>query len=518
MQEIDRFRTARGLAARFGAFVAERHPFALDAAVAAFDALLEDAGDPGRDPAAIDALREAARRRLDIAFANALPRGRHFGETTPGVSVERRLTVARAEVVESCDGFLRREALAASLTNDERREILRGMLLTRATDNRLKQFFSGAEVRYEGAPFQGKGFRSLGQEAIYACAIRLRRGAEFRGPSGAWRGDFVAPVIRDLGAALAMRPEAESVRMVLTAQMGKSGPPMEGKDLHIGDFANGVLPPAAPLAISTLTAVGLGFAFAREGSGRVAISFIGEGGSSLGEWHEAVNIAAVSKLPLIFCVENNQTALSTPVAQQSALRVFADRAAAYGIPGITIDGTDPDAIAAAFAWAAEWARAGAGPSLIELVAMRMCGHAHHDDMLYIGREPQTSWGYPTLTDQGYADRELWEFWLTRDPIARYAALLESEGVVRPGEVERWKEEIARLVEEEAQKVIAAPWPDATAAGAGVLEGEAPRTRVEVLEPDVRRAIDALPLPGVEPAPPFDPSGRTFLDAVMLGVG
>ncbi|MHB0968726.1 MAG: alpha-ketoacid dehydrogenase subunit alpha/beta [Thermoanaerobaculia bacterium] len=518
MQEIDRFRTARGLAARFGAFVAERHPFALDAAVAAFDALLEDAGDPGRDPAAIDALREAARRRLDIAFANALPRGRHFGETTPGVSVERRLTVARAEVVESCDGFLRREALAASLTNDERREILRGMLLTRATDNRLKQFFSGAEVRYEGAPFQGKGFRSLGQEAIYACAIRLRRGAEFRGPSGAWRGDFVAPVIRDLGAALAMRPEAESVRMVLTAQMGKSGPPMEGKDLHIGDFANGVLPPAAPLAISTLTAVGLGFAFAREGSGGVAMSFIGEGGSSLGEWHEAVNIAAVSKLPLIFCVENNQTALSTPVAQQSALRVFADRAAAYGIPGITIDGTDPDAIAAAFAWAAEWARAGAGPSLIELVAMRMCGHAHHDDMLYIGREPQTSWGYPTLTDQGYADRELWEFWLTRDPIARYAALLESEGVVRPGEVERWKEEIARLVEEEAQKVIAAPWPDATAAGAGVLEGEAPRTRVEVLEPDVRRAIDALPLPGVEPAPPFDPSGRTFLDAVMLGVG
>jgi 2-oxoisovalerate dehydrogenase E1 component len=518
MLEIDRLRTARGLAARFGAFVAERHPFALTAVAAAFDALLEEAGDPGRDPDAIDRLREPAGRRFETALANALPHGRHFVDTTPGVAAERRLAQARAEVVEACDAFLRRESLAASLTNDERREILRGMILTRATDNRLKQLFSGGEVRYEGAPFQGKGFRSLGQEAIYACAIRLRRGAEYRDASGVWRGDVVAPVIRDLGAALGMHPEAESVRMVLGAQMGKSGPPMDGKDLHIGDFSRGVLPPAAPLAISTLTAVGLGFAFAREGTGRVALSFVGEGGSSLGEWHEAINIAAVSKLPVIFCVENNQTALSTPVAGQSAVRVFADKAAGYGIPGITIDGTDPDAVAGAFAWAAERARAGAGPALIELVAMRMCGHAHHDDMLYVGREPQTSWGYPTLTDQGYADRDLWEFWLTRDPIPRYAALLESEGIVRPGEVDRWKAEIAIVVDEEARKVIAAPWPEASDAGVGVLDGEPPRTRVEILEPGMRRAIDALPLPVVEPAPSFDPAGRTFLDAVMLGVG
>ena len=69
------------------------------------------------------------------------------------------------------------------------------------------------------------------------------------------------------------------------------------------------------------------------------------------------------------------------------MRVFADKAAGYGIPGLTVDGTDPEAIAAAFAWAAERARAGQGPTLIELVAMRMCGHAHHDDMLYLGKEP-----------------------------------------------------------------------------------------------------------------------------------
>src|SRR5262249_59428873 len=123
---------------------------------------------------------------------------------------------------------------------------------------------------------------------------------------------------------------------------------------------------AAPLSIATLTLAGMALAFWRERSGRVAVSFIGEGGSSLGEWHEAINLCAARRLPAIFCVENNQTALSTPVAEQSAVRVFADKAIGYGIPGITVDGTDPDAIAAAFAWAAERARAGAGPALIQL--------------------------------------------------------------------------------------------------------------------------------------------------------
>ena len=138
--------------------------------------------------------------------------------------------------------------------------------------------------------------------------------------------------------------------------------------------------------------------FCARGLGRVALSFIGEGGSSLGEWHEAINLCAVRKLPAIFCLQNNQTALSTPVAENSAVRVFADKAAGYGIAGITIDGTDPDAVAAAFTWAAERARAGGGPTLIEVVAMRMCGHAHHDDMLYHGKDVPPSWDYPPLHD------------------------------------------------------------------------------------------------------------------------
>jgi 2-oxoisovalerate dehydrogenase E1 component len=338
-------------------------------------------------------------------------------------------------------------------------------------------------------------------------------------------------VIRDLGVTLAMRPEPGTVRMVLNAQMGKSGPPLEGKDLHIGDFANGILPPAAPLTTATLTIAGMAMAFAREGSGRVAVSFIGEGGSSLGEWHEAINLCAARKLPAIFCVENNQTALSTPLADQSAVRVFADKAAGYGVPGLTVDGTDPEEIAAAFTWAAERARAGLGPTLIETVCMRMCGHAHHDDMLYLGKDPAASWDYAPLTEPGYANRELYDYWAARDPIALYAAKLQAEKIIKTGDLERFKREAEAMVEEQARAVIEAPWPEPSQAGVGVFANEEPRVHVEILDPANRlaasrarheeqgvSAASAAFSGKVEDAPAFDPKGRTLLDAVMLGVG
>ena len=415
-----------GVAGRLAAFVVERYPFAL----AAVQAALEPSGAmriSQRDASAIDALRPRLRHELSKRVTLdevELP------DTTPGTSAGKRFDAAREELLDAVDGFLRREAIAASLTPDERREILRGMVLTRAVDNRLKQFFSSGEVKYGNAGFQGKGFRSLGQEAIYAAGIRLRRGAAYRDPARGWQGDVVGPIIRDLGVALAMRPEPAAVRMVLNAQMAKQGPPMDGKDIHIGDMEWGILPATAPLSISTLSIAGMAMAFARERSGRVGFSFIGEGGSSLGEWHEAINLCAARKLPAVFCIENNQTALSTPVCEQSAVRVFADKAAGYGVPGITVDGTDADQVAAAFTWAAERARAGEGPTLIELVCMRMCGHAHHDDMLYLGKEPQSSWEYPPLADQGaYCNRELHAYWSGRDPIALYAERLRIDGII-----------------------------------------------------------------------------------------
>jgi 2-oxoisovalerate dehydrogenase E1 component len=504
-----------GLASRFGAFVGERHPFALADALEALEAAANSRAFD--DEASIEALRPTLRRELMRRLrARSLP---PLPETTPRVAAATRMEQAHAELIEACDGFLRRAAIQASLTADERREILFGMLLTRATDNRLKAFFTGSEIKYRGAPFQGKGFRSLGQEAIYAAGIRLRRGAAYRGEDGRWRGDVIGPVIRDLGVTLAMRPGPETVRMVLNAQMAKIGAPLDGKDLHIGDFGWGILPPAAPLTTATLTMAGMALGFWRDRSGRVAISFIGEGGSSLGEWHEAINLCAARRLPAIFCLENNQTALSTLVADQSAVRVFADKASGYGIPGITIDGTDPDQIAAAFAWAAERARAGSGPSLIEVIAMRLCGHAHHDDMLYLGRDPQPSWSYPPATDQGYVDRHQYEYWAARDPIVTYAARLEEDGVIAAGEVDRLKQEVDALVEREARAVVDAPWPSGAEAGVGVFADEPPRVHVEVLEPSERLKIHPAPaLPPLDSDPAFDAKGRTFLEAVMLGVG
>ena len=495
------------LIARFAAFVAERHPFALKPALRALES--------------IDDVSEL-RRALEPALADALaPQTAitNVPETTPGVAVRTRLHQAVTEVLDACDGFLRREAIAASITADEKRELLRGMLLARAVDNRLKQFFTGGEVRWGGGSFQGKGFRSLGQEAIYAAPLRLRRGAQFRADDGSWQGDVISPMIRDLGAVLAMRHDRATVRMVLNAQMGKAGPPMNGKDLHVGDPSWGIFPAMAPLGSPALTMAGYAMAFSLAGNERVAVSLVGEGSTSLGEWHEAINACAARRLPAIFCVQNNQTALSTPVAENSAARVFAEKATGYGIPAVTIDGTDPEAIAAAFAWAAERARAGLGPALIELVAMRMCGHAHHDDMLYLGKDPQPSWSYPQLTEAGYADRERYELWRRRDPLVTYAARLEVEGVIAADDVERWKREIEALVEEEARAVIDAPWPDAALAGTGVFADEPRRVHVEVLDETWRQnASRNVGLPPVEDAPPFDAKGKTFLEAVMLGVG
>ncbi len=506
------------LARRLGAFVVERHPLALDAALAAMDAATSVAGgdEPGTE-ASVERLRPILRREL-AARLKTSPAGSALPDPTPGTTAQTRLEQACDEVLEACDGFLRRAAITLSLTPAERVEILRGMVLTRATDNQLKAFFSTGEVRYGALTFQGKGFRSLGQEAIYAAAIRLRRGPGYRDADGRWRGDVVAPMIRDLGAALAMRGDGPAVRAALNAQVAKAGAPLDGKDLNLGDLSWGVFPPAAPLTISTLSAAGLAMAFCREGAGRVAVSFIGDGGSSLGEWHEAVNLSAARRLPIVFCIQNNQTALSTPLEEQTAVRVFADKAAGYGLPGITIDGTDADEIAAAFAWAVERARAGHGPAIIELVSMRMCGHAHHDDMLYLGRDPHPSWEYPAVTDHGYVDRERYAFWAARDPIATYARRLEAEGIIAPGDLDRFKEAAQAIVEAEARALVDAPWPNPRSAGVGVFADEPPRVRVEVLDPDVRLAPGTPRPMAVEAGPPFDPKGRTFLEAICLGVG
>jgi 2-oxoisovalerate dehydrogenase E1 component len=493
-----------GVIERLGAFVLERFPFALPA--------VQRVTAGRAQPPTREAWMRALENELRAVDVSDLP------ETTPGVAPTARWADAVRELLDAVDGFFAREAIAASLTREEKLEIMRGMVLMRALDNRLKLLYLQGDVKYGAAGVQGKGFRSLGQEAIYAAGIRLRRGSAYRDDANGWRGDVVCPLIRDNALVLAMHNDPWTIRMILNAQIGKAGPPMDGRDIHVADWGWGILPPTAPLGINPVNIAGVAMAFAREGSERVAISLIGEGASSLGEWHEAINACAVRKLPAVFCIQNNQTALSTPVNEQSAVRVFADKAAGYGIAGITTDGTDPEAIAAAFTWAADRARAGLGPTLIELVSMRMCGHAHHDDMLYLGKEPPASWECAPVTDGAYVNREQYEYWSTKDPISGYAAKLLDEEIMRPGDLDTLKHEAEAMVEREVRTLIDAPWPEPKSAGERVLADESPRLHIESLDPSTRLQIDLNPgLPTLEPGLPFDRKGMTFLEAVTAGV-
>ena len=279
-------------------------------------------------------------------------------------------------VLTSLISVFNRFWLKISLTDLEKLQIYKGMLHTRYLDARLKKFFMSSEIKTpDGTQFQGKGFRSMGQEAIYAAGIRLKRNTPDQKPNASYDGDYVAPMIRDLGLALAM---GQSSYDVLAAQMGKVGKPMNGKDFHIGDFDNGILPPSAPISISSVTSTGIGFAL--KGSKRVILNCTGEGATSTGEWHEAINFAAVHKLPIVFIVQNNQSALSTPTNEQYASNFLAEKAKGYGIRGVTIDGSDAEVLFAAVTEVAESCRNGDGPVLVELICMRFAGHGHHDYM------------------------------------------------------------------------------------------------------------------------------------------
>lgn len=433
-------------------------------------------------------------------------------ETTPFVPAFSRYAAEIDKLETDIRGFFRREEIAASITDDERLWMLNGIFLTRACDNRMKQMFLSSELKYRDLGFQGKGFRSLGQEAIFGAALRLKRGPTFLTEEG-WTGDVIAPLIRDLGAMLAF---SDDVTIALAAQSGKNGAPMHGKDLHYGDLQSGVLFAAAPLSIATCTVTGMALRFQLDRQERVGISFIGDGGSSLGEWHEAITFAASKQLPMIYCIENNQTALSTPVEQQSPVRVFAEKARGYGIPGLTVDGTDPEAIAVAFAWAAERARNGDGPTLIEVVAMRMCGHAHHDDMLYLGEDPPLGFDLVPTPTTGYVNRDRYDSWRVRDPAYTYAQKLLKMKIINELSLDELKHDATETCDKAMQEIIERRWPEPENAGRGVFEDD--ETRVHDLG-GVPSFGGGPVVHEVEDAPAFDrKEGKTFLTGVAAGVG
>ncbi len=369
----------------------------------------------------------------------------------------------REALAEQINGFFRRQEIKASITRDEKLEMFRTMLLTRELDNTMKRLFDEKplkKIAWNGPldpatglprgshPSPQKGFRSWGQEACVGLALRLRRGAK-AGRDASYTGDVCSAMIRDLGVSM-MFLEGE-VDNIFDAQVGKAGGVMGGRDLHNGDYGRGLLPSTAPLAISTQTLVGIAYAFKLDKSDRLCMSFVGEGGSSLGEWHESINLAAAQKLAMIFIIENNSWALGTHWREQSAVNRFASKAAGYGIPGISIFGNDPDEVAAASVWAAERARAGKGPALIELVTYRRSGHAHHDDVRFHYDHQAKRPGYE-LEEERAA-------WAAKDPIELYERRLRDEKVVDDAAVAAMRAEVAKVVKEGEERVTAKPWPE-----------------------------------------------------------
>lgn len=307
----------------------------------------------------------------------------------------------------------------------DRLTLFRWMVLARTLDDRMAKLKAQGEVA-------GSAFLGRGQEAFSAAAgMRLRR------------GDVFAPLIRDQAGRLAFgeRP-LDVVRTVLGRRTG----PMRGRDgnVHRGDWGAGMLPMISHLG--AMVSVVVGVLLARRVAGKakagdldVGVASIGDGGMATGALHEALNAAAVERLPLVMLVANNHYSYSTTNDRSFACKDLLDRAPGYGIAGHSCDGTDADACLATLATAVAAARRGEGPQMVVADLLRLAGHGTHDDASYVSEELKSRYGdcvalyERTLSVQGVLDRagaqKLWDEAKTEVEVAVEQARGEPEADV-----------------------------------------------------------------------------------------
>lgn len=251
--------------------------------------------------------------------------------------------------------------------------------------------------------------------------------------------DYYAPLHRDVGGHLmrGMPPEE-----IMGSFMGRANAPTGGRDgtLHYGRLDLNTYNPPSHIPANFPVATGMAFAAKYRGEDRVTVAICGDGSTSRADFHEAVNIAAAMNLPVVFQVQNNQYAYSTPLHVQTVSASFAIKAVAYGIPGIKCDGTDVIAVYDAMAEAIDRARAGGGPSIVEAVTMRMHGHAEHDSADYVLPELLEEWG-------------------KRDPVELYEKRLVEAGVITADDAAQTRDEARTWAIEARKKALAAPMPD-----------------------------------------------------------
>lgn len=322
----------------------------------------------------------------------------------------------------------------SDLSREKLHSIYYFLRLTRMLEERLTNLSAQGKVI-------GSLYRSLGQEGT---AVGTAAALE---PE---KGDIAAPILRDLGALLTMggRPVE-----VFQQYMAKGTGPTRGRELniHFGSPDRNFIGPVSMLGemIPLMAGVALGFKMRRQDG--VALCYIGDGGASTGPTHEGLNLAAVLDLPFILVIENNGYAYSTPTERQSRLTRLSDRALAYGIPGVTVDGNDVLAVFNVTREAADRARRGEGPTLIESVTFRMKGHAQHDN-------------------QAYVPREVIAEWESRDPIARFERHLVEIGAASQADFDATIERIHSELDQAVHEAESGPMPDPHTAAEGVFEG------------------------------------------------
>lgn len=310
------------------------------------------------------------------------------------------------------------------LSRERSIELYRWMLLNRRMESALENLYKQGKV-------VGGVYFGLGQEGC-SCASALALGAD----------DWLGPMIRNQGAMLV---RGFTARDVMRQYMAKADSPTWGRDAssHFGDFERrNVCAPISMLGelIGVMAGVCLGARL--QGKNVVGLTYIGDGGQSTGVTYESLNFAAVQKLGLVLIVENNLWGYSTPSDLQFCVKDLAERAIAYGIPGVIVDGTDPCQVYDATHEACERARRGEGPTLIEAKMMRMKGHAIHDAAQYV---PAT----------------LFEYWRARDPITRFEKYLVQEKRWLTGDDnQKLIEGVEREMEADRDAAVASTMPDA----------------------------------------------------------
>jgi len=222
-----------------------------------------------------------------------------------------------------------------------------------------------------------------------------------------------------------------------------------GGSQHVADFAIGFLGSHGITAGMIPVATGAALSQKLLGTGRVVLAFFGDGATGQGAFHEAVNIGAAWELPVVYLCENNLYAMSTPVEESFRVRSVAERAQAYGIPGVTCDGNDVEAVNRTVAEAAERARGEGGPTLVEALTYRQCGHSRSDECLY-------------RTDDEEAR------WIERDPIRRLAAKLVERDLATPPQLQRIDAEVADVIAEAVRFAEESPDPDPSTVTDGVF--------------------------------------------------